>query len=191
MKIVISGKKVFKSIVIIICVLTFLSIIGQTSVYYFGHERLLGFVEIFNLDRESNIPTSFQVILIIFSALLIFLILKLNIAKDKIPRHYWITLFIMLLYMGTDEMVELHERVMASIVLHERMGIIIEKISSYRIQGFFSFSWVILGIIIALVFIIYFTFFIMKIDKRIRSALILSAFLYLFGEIIMEMFGGF
>ena len=181
MKIIISGKKVFRIIVIIIGVLVFLSIIGQISVHFFEHKRLLGFVELFHLERENNFPTFFQTTLIFFSALIIFFILKFNITKEKIPKHYWITLLIMFLYMGTDEIVGLHEKI----------TYIIEKIYGYQMHGFLYFPWVIIGIIIALVFIIYFSFLIIKIDKKIRRMLIISAFLYLFGEIIVEMISGF
>lgn len=181
MKIIISGEKVYKVIVIIIVVLILLSIFGQISRYFLGHGRLLGFVDQFNLDFEKNIPTFFQTALIFFSALLIFFILKSNIIKEIMPKHFWIILFIMVLYMGTDEIVS----------IHERMDIIVSKFYSSQLHGFYYFSWVIVGSIIALVFIIYFSFFIIKMDKRIRPLFIMAAFLYLFGAIIMEMISGF
>ncbi len=181
MKILISEKKIFRIIAVTICVLIFLSISGQISRYFLGHGTLLGFIDLFNLDTENNIPTFFQAILIIFSAFFIFFILKSNIAKEKIPKHYWITLFIMFLFMGSDEIIQ----------IHERMGIIVNRFYDYTTHGIFTFSWVIIGCIIALIFIIYFTFLLIKIDKRIRTILIISAFLYLFGSIIMEMIDGF
>ncbi len=181
MKIEISGEKVFRVIIIIICILILFSISGQISRYFLDHGRLLGLVDQFNLDFEKNIPTFFQTFLIFFSALLIFFIIRANDTKEKIPKHYWIILFIMILYMGIDEIV----------VLHERMNIFINEFYGNQLQGIFYYPWVIIGSIIALVFIIYFTFLIIKIDKRIRSLFIIAAFLYLFGAILMEMISGF
>ena len=66
----------------------------------------------------------------------------------------------------------------------------VEIFYSYELHGIFNSSWIIIGCIIALLFIIYFTFLIIKIDKRVRYLLVISAFLYLFGAIIMEMIDG-
>lgn len=83
--------------------------------------------------------------------------------------------------MAADEMIQ----------IHERMGGIVEKFYSKDTHGIFTFSWVIAGILIASVFIAYYIFLVIKIDKNIRSLLITSAFIYLFGAIVMEMSGGF
>jgi hypothetical protein len=162
-------------------VLISLSLTGQISRYFLGHGSLMGLVDFFNLDMENNLPTYFQTAILFFSALLVLFIAKSNNEKRGIPGHYWMTLFIMVIFMGIDETIQ----------IHEKLDIVIHKFLGYETHGIFNFPWVIAGIIISLAFMVYFSFFIRKIDKRTRNMFILSAFLYLFGAIFMEMMGGF
>jgi hypothetical protein len=138
-------------------------------------------VELFNLDMESNIPSFFQVSLIFFSAFFIFFILKSGEIKVKNLRHFWIVLFILTVYMGIDEASQ----------IHEKFGNITNKIFNNQPSGYFHFSWVIIGGLLALPLVIYFTIFIIKINKRLRYLFIIAAILFLGGSLLVEIFSGF
>jgi len=88
----------------------------------------------------------------------------------------------MILYVGVDEAIQIHEKIFSRII---------NKFYEYETNGIFTFNWVIIGGAVALIFIVYFSFLIIKIDKRVKFMFILSGFLYLSGAILAEMIGGF
>jgi hypothetical protein len=180
MNIRISEKKIFLYQSIIIIILLLFSLFGQYSKYFLGRPGLLGFVDLFDLEQESNIPTYFQVLFIAFSSIiLLFIIINEKIKKN--PKHFWVVLLLLSLYLGTDEAAQ----------IHERWGYVLSKIIKYEFKGIFTFSWTIIGSLLALLLIIYFSFFISRINRKVRKLFILSAFIYLSGAIIIESLGGY
>jgi hypothetical protein len=174
-KIHFSERRIFFCFIIIITSLTIFSILGQLSKYFWGHQWLFGFVGLFNLNMESNIPTLYQVLAIFFSSFLIYLIIKSKV-KTKLIQHYWIMLMILTIYMGIDEATQIHESWSGAMKL----------IFPNQIKGIFSYSWFILEGVLALVVAIYFMNFIFRINKNVRILLIVAAAIYLSGALLVD-----
>ncbi|MGB8953163.1 MAG: hypothetical protein WCC06_10940 [Candidatus Aminicenantales bacterium] len=85
-------KKIMRTLIIIVIVLSLAGLARQYSTYFLGDGYLHGFVPLFNLDREMNIPTWFFSFMMLFSALLLWAIaIKTGKGKNSF-YHYWISL---------------------------------------------------------------------------------------------------
>lgn len=57
MTVTIIPARVTRWLSLVVACLVLASLAGQFSKYVLGHDRLLGLVPLFDLDREGNVPT--------------------------------------------------------------------------------------------------------------------------------------
>jgi hypothetical protein len=162
-----------------VIILTLTSVAVQISKYYFGHGRLYGLVDEFDADLEGNIPTWYA-----SSSLLICSILLALIAIDKKIKRgnyivHWAFLSIIFLLMSLDEAASIHE--LSIIPLRDALGV----------GSFLYLSWVIPGIASVVIFLILYMKFFRDLPRSTQPLFLVSAFLYIFGAIGMEMIGGY
>jgi hypothetical protein len=93
----------------IVGILALASLGGQLVKLFTGRPNLYGLIPLFNLDAESNLPTFYSSLLLLFAALLLALIgvLKSRL-KEPCALHWWI-LALGFLYLAIDEAAKLHE----------------------------------------------------------------------------------
>ena len=94
MKIIISEKRLTNWLLFIVAVLAILSIIFQIFKYFLGLEIPFGLVDFSNLDNEQNLSTFFSAFLLIFSAILLYIIFKVLHKEKKKNTFYWLGLSI-------------------------------------------------------------------------------------------------
>ena len=156
------------------------SIGGQFSKFVLGHDYLKGFVPLFYIDEERNIPTYFSVLLMLFSALLLAAIAVLN-GKQRIHHvSKWAILSFGFLFMAFDEAFLVHERLISPV--RTLLGN-----SNLRV---FYFAWVIPGIPLVLVLGLFFLRFLLHLPATARLRFLMAATLYIGGAIGLELIGG-
>lgn len=174
MDIIISPKKVVRSLSLLVIVLTLLSLLGQFYKFFFfnGQDRYL--INLFNLDIESNFPTWYAALSLMFCSTLLLII---SAAKRKSKDRYffhWLFLGIIFLVLATDEMIQLHEQVTTPIreILHT--------------TGYLYITWVIPAIIFGIVFLVAYFKYLLHLPRNFRFLFIISGVIYILGAIGLE-----
>lgn len=177
----VSSKKASQILFIITSLLIIASVAGQVMKYIFGHPTVYGLVDLFNVNREQNIPTLFSVLLLITSSVLLSLIFYLHRKQVAGLKMYWATLAIGFVYMAIDEFTQLHESV----------GISFIPLIGDHSHGFLYFSWVIPAMALMIFLAIFYTSFLFKLPKTTRINFIIAGIIYLTGLLGIEMLGGY
>ena len=156
------------------------SIGGQLSTFMLGHDYVKGFVPLFNVSNERNIPTFFSVLLMIFAASLLAVIAMLN-RKRKAPHvSKWIILSIGFFYMAYDEAFQVHELLVVPV----------RNLLGTPNFGILYYAWVVPAIALVFVLALYFLQFLLHLPAKNRFTFLLAAILYLGGCIGFELIGG-
>ncbi len=182
-----NAKRTFIILISILAVLVGLSIWGQ-KLKYVGvgdihgpwHEFLIDMLmQSFYLDLEANIPTFYNVVLLLIPTALLFGIAAAkNQLKDKF-RYHWYALAIVFLFLSIDEASSLHER-------------LIKPMREYSNAGtLFHFAWIIPGIIAVIVFGLLFLMFFLHLDRKFKILFFVSLAVYIGGVIGGEVVSGY
>lgn len=175
----VSLKRLPRVLMYVAVLLVLLSTAFQLVKFIGGHGLVFGFVPLFNLNAEQNIPSFFSALILSLAAIILAAIYSL---MRKTPQgSYWLLLAIGFGFMAVDESTSLHER-LAKPVRH--------LIGSDQSLGVFHFAWVIPAFVIVAILGVYFIGFLKRLDRSTCYAFILSATLYLGGALGMEMVGG-
>jgi hypothetical protein len=159
--------------------LVLLSIAGQFAKFMLEHSLLARLAPLFYVDVEHNLPTYFSVLQILFAALLLAVIARLN-RKQRIPHaSNWAILSFGFLLMAFDEAFQFHER------LNLPVGTLLGDGS----LGVFYFPWVIPGIALVFVLGLYFLRFLLHLPPATMLGFLMAATLYVGGAIGVELIG--
>lgn len=177
MNIELSPKKVLITLLAIIFTLLLANMVGIISSLYFGHERLYGFVKLFNFNKEQNIPTLYSSLsLMIASVLLAFIASKHKILNQSyVP---WLGLAFIFLFLSIDEILELHENLTTPVR------------NSFNTSGLLYYAWVIPYGISVLIFTISYLNFLKQLPQKIMILFLISGGMFVTGAIGFELFGG-
>jgi hypothetical protein len=175
-----SPKTIFLALLCIVGCLTLASLVGQVSKYVLGHDVLLGFVNLFNLNNEMNVPAWYS-----SSTLLLYSILLGLIANHKMREgdgyfRHWVGLALIFVFLSLDEAISIHERLIAP--MHLLLG---------GASGFFYFPWVIPYMIVVALFLLVYWKFIIDLTPTIRKLFFMAGAIYVGGALGMEMIDGF
>lgn len=156
------------------------SVGGLSLEFCFGYDYAKGFIPLFDIDKEQNIPTFFSVLLLLFSSMLLALIAMLNQKQGDHDAPKWGLLSSGFLYMAYDEAFRVHERWIGPI----------RALLGDTDLGAFYFAWVLPGIVVVLILGLFLIGFIFRLPETTRRSFLLAATLYLGGAIGVEMIGG-
>ncbi len=163
---------VFRFLFICTSIVILLGILSQIGRFHFGLDNDL--MQVFDLNRELNIPTWYATILLFVSSLLLWLLGWLSTHQ----RKHWYGLAAVFLYISMDE----------AAGLHERSDPIIR--SYLDVSGVFHFSWILAAVPIMIVLGLVFGKFILGLEKNARILMILAAIIFVGGGLGVEMIGG-
>jgi hypothetical protein len=152
----------------IAAVLALISLGMQLLYYLGGHTNLFGLIPYFNVEDEGNIPTLFAVVLLLFAALLLFIIYILDKKRGMHQSWMWGILAAGFLLLAIDEFVRIHEKWV------EPMRNILRP----EAPGIFHYSWVLPGLVIILVVLVFFLPFWMRLPIRTRLLTAIAALIY-------------
>lgn len=143
--------------------------LGTKSTYF-----IYQWVEAFNVNRESSIPTWYSSGLLLFCAILLAVIaLAVRQNKDRYQRH-WFGLALIFLYLSIDEAAAIHETVTTPLQ------------ESLDAGGYFYFAWVFVGIAFVGVVGMLYLKFLLRLPKRTQRLFILSGMTYIGGALGIE-----
>lgn len=175
-RIFVSRKRIMRTLTLIALVLVVLSLAGQVYRYTVGHDRYL--VRLFNMDEEWNLPTVFNVFLLLLSAFLItFIAWFEEKSRSRFRRRWWVLSGIFYLA-SLDELVSFHEQL---------SGPVRALIGG---DGFLHYAWVLPAFLgLAVLLAIYLPLFI-SLSSPFKIRFAAAAAIYLLGAVGLEMLGG-
>lgn len=132
---------------------------------------------LFDLDRESNIPTWFSSLLLAAAAATSFVVSRQPGCRGTPAARCWLGLALIFVGMSVDETVS----------LHETFGPGITQALGFKAQGVLTCAWVLPGLAVAALVAGIFARFVYRLPRRVRRLTLLSGALYAFGAIGCEM----
>ncbi len=156
------------------------SIGGQFAKYVLGHDTVYGLVNLFDINREHNIPTFFAALLMLFAALLLAVISLLS--REQRASHVlkWTVLSFGFVFMAFDELFQVHERFTGPV----------RALLGNGNLGVFYFAWVIPGIALVLGLALFFRKFLLDLTAKTSRRFTMAATIYIAGIIGVELIGG-
>ena len=136
------------------------------------------FVKLFNLDEEGNIPTFFSASTLLLCSALLAIIAFAKKKEDAPYRLHWKALSIIFLFLSLDEASSLHE--IATLPLR----------SALNASGFLKNTWVILGAVFVLIFVLAYLRFLADLPRKSRNLFLVAGALFIGGALGVEMIGG-
>jgi hypothetical protein len=176
-------RKLPRLLIAIFCVLLIFNILTIIITHYTSHTTVYGFINLFNFDSESNLPTYFSSTNLLIAAVLLYSIFYAEKMKNSANKKYWLVLSLVLFCLSVDEAASLHELLMRPMQ---------EILESKSIDSRWLFyPWVIPGIIIVLVMAAFFLKFYLRLPIRYKVLFGISAVLLIGGAIGMEVINSF
>jgi len=161
-----------------IAVLIVLSSIRQAIVHLTGHGRLFGFVHMFYVDQEANVPTWYSSIALLLASVILFTISTVSKKQQREFVKYWYGLSAIFFMMSMDEVALFHDR------------LVVPMREVFPQGGALYYAWVVPGMLFVMaVGLIYFRF-LFKLPARTRNLFIVAAFVFVGGAIGIEMLSG-
>ena len=164
---------------VVVCLLV-LSCLSMIVVYFFpDSQSAYYFAQIFNVDKERNIPTLYSFLALLFSALLLGVIADAKKLDSDPYKHHWKILSFIFLWLSLDEIGQLHEK------LKNPMR------SLLNATGFLYFTWVVPIGFLVVIFLFCYRKFLLHLPVATKKMFVAAAALYIGGALGMEMVGGY
>ncbi len=172
-----SPQRIARALSYIVVLLTAAHTFTQASKYFWNHERLLGFVKLFDLNRESNIPSWYSSCALLFCAYLLANIAYLK--KDFSYSGHWKVLSSIFVYLSADEAAELHEK--WNFLLHPLI----------HTTGPLAFPWVIPFSIFVIIVLLSYLKFLGHLTPKIRWLFLAAGAIYVGAALGSELIEGY
>lgn len=170
-------RTVKRALILAIGTLILFHLLGQFSAHILGRGRLLGFVEMFRMQSERNVPTFFSGMLLAWAGCLLVFIGWATAKAGARYRWHWVVLGLMFWYLSLDEITSLHE--------HYSLG------NRLPIFSGLVYKWVITGTLLVLIVVAGFFRFWWQLEPRARLGFAVSAVVFVVGAIGFETLSGF
>ncbi len=134
-------------------------------------------VRLFNINRESSVPTWYASSLLLVCAVFLGLIAWNKYVNREAYHRHWMGLACIFLYLSVDEGATIHE------ILTEPLQ------ASLGTGGPLFFAWVVVAIPLVLLFVLAYFRFWWNLPSRIRTLFFLAGMIYVGGALGIEMIG--
>ena len=172
-------SRVTKFLLKIVC---FFLIAGTASICLrdvFGLESAFGFVPLFDLGMEYNLPSFYSTLAIWFCAALLWHIYQCKKESNDRGANYWKGLAFIFLFLGLDELASLHED-------FSRFGPVLWKYMPFLK---ISRKWVIPFSPVLLFFAVYLFRFYAQLPNNTKRRFFVAGLIYVGGALGVEIFG--
>ena len=167
---------VIKNLVYALLFILFFFALGQVAKFHYGFDHLLGFVPMFNLYEEANLPTWFSSFILLASAILLLIIAtEKRVRRDRYFIH-WAILSAVFLFLSIDESAKLHEAI---------GGMFKRVVGQFLMAGNWS-MWVVPFGVLVLLFAGAYVRFLFSLKPYFRNLFVLAGCIYVFGALGME-----
>ena len=144
-----------------------------------GHDYLFGLAYLLDLDRETNVPAAYSMMVILANAGLLALIAALYLSRRRPGAWFLFFLALVFLFLAYDEAFSVHERIAR--VLRDLMGS----------QRPLHLTWTGVGFAFAAIVALASSRFLLRLPKRTRGFMVLSGAIFVAGAVGFEVLGGF
>lgn len=162
----------------IVAALVTAHVVTQAIRFVSGDNRLFGFVGLFSIGSDGNLPTYYSSFAILFCAILLTIIARASGNERDASAGYWYGMAVVFLFLALDEMLMLHER--AIVPLRETLDA----------SGLLYYTWVVPYAIGTLIFAAIYAPFLLRLRRRTRLLFVSAGAIFVFGAIGFEMLGG-
>ena len=171
-------RRVARFMAVVVLSIASLSLAGQFCRHVLGYDRLMGFVPLFDLNGERNVPAWFSSSILLLCALLLAAIAHSEGTGEGRDVTRWRVLSAIFLVMSVDEAVQIHEQ-----TIHPLRSVL-------GTGGIFHYAWSVLGLVFVLVFAAAYLPFVARLDAPTRRLFVVSGVLYVGGALGMEFVQG-
>jgi hypothetical protein len=168
-----------KALFLILSALVLINVLISLQ-FLHGTGEIRGWARIFSLDGERNLPTAFNVFLLLANASLLLLITACVAQKKLMQAAPWLILALGFLFMSMDEAWTIHEDLIGPV--RQQLG--------GKHMGLLYNAWIIPGIAIVALLGLSYIRFLVSLPRATRIGFIISAFVYLSGALGMEALDG-
>jgi hypothetical protein len=158
-------------------ILTLHAVATDPTTLYAGQEH--GFLRMFDLGTEANLPTWYQVITIAFAGFLLTVITSAKRSSGDRFTWFWGFMGAVFFFLSADE----------ASGIHEALGSLMEK--RMPTSGVLSYGWIIPYLIFGLVFLAIVWKFLAALPPKFRILFVVSGIVYVSGAVGMEMVEGY
>ena len=173
-----SATFVRRLLVAVVLVMICLSLVGQVSKHFLGHDKLKGFVPAFYVDYESNVPTWYSAFQLALAAGLLALVAAVKTARRAPFRRHWGALALVFFLLSMDEVAMIHEYPIEP--LRRALGA----------GGLLYYTWVIPGAVFVAFVGLCFWRFLRQLPPGTRNGFLLAGAVFVGGAIGVEMLSG-
>ena len=167
-----------KTLGTIVALLFMAHLICLYSIFYLGDGDLYGFVRLFDLDEEPNIPTFYSALALLFAALILAAIASSKRrAEDRFALH-WAGLSLIFLFLAFDE----------GAMIHEQIGVLLTP--HLNTAGLFYYRWIIPYGVLTLVVFGLLVRFLLDLPVKTRNLFLTAGLIYVTGALGFEAFQG-
>lgn len=135
-----------------------------------------GLYKLFYVDRERNIPSFFNMVLLLICAVLNVYTFLLHKHGHFSGRHYWLLLALAFFFLSFDESVSIHESLTLILPAYGIGG-----------SGAFTFAWIIPYGIAAIALFVAFFRFLLALPLQTRRGFMIAGGVFVMGAIGIEM----
>lgn len=156
-----------------------LGILREIVIRQIGKETILQDLRHIALDAEMCLGAWWESLLMLCSALLLYLIAERSRAIAPGNTFRWRLLAVIFVYMSLDEMTGIHEVFIAPLN------------SKFGFSGALTFSWVIPGSVLVAAFGLYYLRFLFNIPRHLATGMVVAGSIFVGGALGMEFVGGY
>jgi len=169
-----SAKKFFIHLISISISFVILHIIGQ-AVQLSGILQSSGVIDLFNLEKEFNLPTLWSSILLLIACTLLYATALLARKQNHEFIFHWRLLSFIFLMLALDETIGFHEKIGGNIG------------NLFQTSGIFYYSWLIPALIFVIILTFFYLRFLFSLPSDIRNLFIISGSIFIGGAVGLEM----
>lgn len=173
-------KRILKLSLITIGLLFSLHIAGLFMKFGFGAVTGYGFITLFDMNNEANIPTYFSSFLMASCAVFMALLCSAHKSLATPWHRHWAFLGLVFILMSIDEISQIHERSIEPL----------KHILGIQPGDYLTNAWVILAFIFLPIMALLYFRFLMAMERRSAILFIASGAVYISGVVGVEMVSG-
>ena len=179
MKIRIARRKVTGQLALATAVV---SAIGIMVEIILGHHESRGWLALFDLDKEWNVPTIYSALLFFAASGLLAVIASERRRIREWSFRYWMVLAAIFFTLGFDELFSIHNSTKRLVPDWFR------QIGLFNLR--WDLRWVVVGIIGTFAIVVAFVPFLARLPRRTACGMVIAGMIFVGGALGLEMIGG-
>jgi len=180
MDLVISPKKVVRTLILVVSFLTFAGLAARLLTIFWGSKKI-EVLRLFYFDSENTIPTWYSSFGLLLCAILLAIIAFAKKQQGATYALHWGGLAGLFLLMSIDEVAQIHDKAGTT------LGSALVNFMGFTPSGLFHYTWLVPGIAIVLIVLLAYLKFLANLPRSTLLLFLLAGGLFVGGAIGTEM----